>query len=158
MYTRVGVWEPKAESTTGEENEKEATEMDGRNVANEAMEQLARTTASSYKALMDNTIALQERNVWFTLALFGGPANAYADLFFAPFHYFREVPRSVASEDLASGGNGGLPIQDYDRLTVGEVSEKLGDLSGQETRAVRSYERRHKNRGELLERLDRALV
>ena len=132
--------------------------MDGRNAFNEAAEQLARTSVGPYKTLMDNTIALQERNVWFALALFGGPANAYADLFFAPFHYFQEGSRSMASEGLESGGNGSLPIENYDKLTVGEVSEKLRDLSGRETRAVRSYERRHKNRGELLERLDRALV
>lgn len=79
--------------------------MKNRNVLNEAVEQLMRTTASSYETLMENTIALKERNVWFTLALFGGPANAYTDLFFTLFHYFREGPQSVASEVFASGGN-----------------------------------------------------
>ncbi len=64
----------------------------------------------------------------------------------------------MVPEGFDGGANGSLPIENYDELTLGEVSEKLGDLSGQEIRAVRSYERRHKNRGELLERLDRALV
>lgn len=164
--------------------------MDSRNAFNQAAERLARTSVGSYKTLMDNTVALQERNVWFALgiidgslgelrrqaesnravsrrnkgqqstlqALVGESINTYVDLFFAPFHYFQEGPRSMASGDLKSGGNDNLPIENYDKLTVGEVSEKLGGLSGRETRAVRSYERRHKNRRELLERLDRALV
>ncbi len=164
--------------------------MVSRNGFNEAVERLARTSVGSYRTLMDNTVALQERNVWFALSiidgslgelrrqaesnratgrglpegrqsafqtLVGGPVNTYMKLLFAPF-YFPEGPRSMVPEGFDGGANGSLPIENYDELTLGEVSEKLGDLSGQEIRAVRSYERRHKNRGELLERLDRALV
>ncbi|MDP8951743.1 MAG: hypothetical protein M3N18_05820 [Actinomycetota bacterium] len=168
--------------------------MVSRNAFNEAAERLARTSVGSYKTLMDNTVALQERNFWFALGildgslgelrrqagsnramsrgltertegrqsafqtLVGGPVNIYMGLLFAPFHYYLEGPRCISPEVMDSGGNGSLPIENYDKLTVGEVSQKLGDLSGREVRAVRSYERRHKNRGELLERLDRALV
>ena len=176
------------------ENEEEAREMGGRNAVNEATERLARTGVGSYKALMDNTMALQVRNVRFALGiidgsleelrrqvesnrtitreligrteeqrnafqtLVGGSANAYVSLFFAPFHYFREGSRFATPGDVQNGGNGSLPIENYDKLTVGEVSDKIGGLSGREVRALRSYERRHKNRGELLERLDRSLV
>jgi hypothetical protein len=176
------------------EKKEEAREMGGRNAVNEATQRLARTSVGSYKALMDNTMALQELNVRFALGiihgslgqlrrqvesnqtitrglierteeqqnafqtLVGRSANAYVSLFLAPFHYFREGSRFVTAEDVEGGGNGSLPIENYDKLTVGEVSDKIGGLSGREIRALRSYERRHKNRGELLERLDRSLV
>jgi hypothetical protein len=174
-----------------DERKEEAIEMVSRNAFNEAAERWAQTSVGSYKTLMDTTIALQERNVWFALGiidgslgelrqqaesnrasgqglpkerqsafqtLVGGPVNTYMDLLFAPFHYSLEGPRSMMPEGFDGGANGSLPIDNYDKLTLGEISEKLGDLSGQEVRAVRSYERRHKNRGELLERFDRALV
>jgi len=51
-----------------------------------------------------------------------------------------------------------LPLENYDEFTAKDVSEKIEDLGALEVQAVRSYERRHKNRGELLERLDRSLV
>ena len=46
--------------------------MGGRNAVNEATERLARTSVGSYKALMDNTMALQERNVRFALGIIHG--------------------------------------------------------------------------------------
>ena len=55
-------------------------------------------------------------------------------------------------------GGSSLPLEDYDELTVQEMSKKLEDLIEQEVRAIRSYEKRHKNRETLLERLDRALI
>ena len=48
-----------------------------------------------------------------------------------------------------------LPIADYDRLTVDEVTARLEDLSRQEVEKVRQYERSHKDRKTLLEALDR---
>ena len=165
--------------------------MTSRNAFNEVAERWAQTSVGSYKTLMDTTVALQERNVWFALGiidgslgelrqqaesnqttsrglpegrqsalqtLVGGPVNTYMGLLFAPFHHVPEGPRYIGPEGFDGGANSSLPIDNYDKLTLEDVSEKLGDLSGQEVRAVRSYERRHKNRGELLERLDRALV
>jgi len=165
--------------------------MGSRNAFNEAVERLGRTSVGSYKTLMDNMVALQERNVWFALGIIDGslgelrqqpesnrvrsrglpevwqsafqklvgePLNTYIDLLSAPFHYSLEGSRSMVPEGFDGGANGSLPIDNYDKLTLGEISEKLGDLSGQDVRAVRSYERRHKNRWELLERFDRALV
>jgi len=86
--------------------------------------------------------------------LVGKSIDAYADLLFAPLCYYREALRSVAIE----AGDGSLPLENYNELTVEEVSKKRKDLSGQEVWAIRSYEKQHKNRIELLERLDRALV
>jgi hypothetical protein len=47
-----------------------------------------------------------------------------------------------------------LPLNDYDELSVGEVEKKLHGLSKDDIEAVRSYEKNHKNRKTLLEKID----
>ena len=67
-------------------------------------------------------------------------ANAYAGFFFAPFGFYREglenATRNVTRmpavvTQVATGGtvNGGLPIEGYDELNVGEISGRLDGLS-----------------------------
>ena len=94
--------------------------------ANKAAEQLAKTTGDSYKAVMDHTVALQERNVKFLRGVFESTVleirsqaesnremtqelveraekqrdafqtlleesvDAYMDLAYAPFSYYKE--------------------------------------------------------------------
>ncbi len=53
---------------------------------------------------------------------------------------------------------GELPLENYDKLTAEDVSRKIKDLGALGVQAVHSYERHHKNRAELLERLDCSLV
>ncbi len=48
-----------------------------------------------------------------------------------------------------------VPIAGYDELSVEEVKDQLEGLSEDELKKVRSYEKKHKNRKTLLERLDR---
>jgi hypothetical protein len=48
-----------------------------------------------------------------------------------------------------------LPIDDYDELTVEEVSERLTRLSPADVDKIRTYEAGHKNRSTLLEQIDR---
>jgi hypothetical protein len=50
-----------------------------------------------------------------------------------------------------------LPMNDYDELSVGEVEKKIMNLSQDDIEAVRSYEKNHKNRKTLLERIDSKL-
>ena len=50
-----------------------------------------------------------------------------------------------------------FPIPNYDELNVEEVSKTLDGLTAAEIRAVREYEKRHKSRETLIERLDRRL-
>jgi hypothetical protein len=50
-----------------------------------------------------------------------------------------------------------LPLNDYDELSVEEVGKKLKDLSRDDIEAVRSYEKDHKNRKTLLERIESKL-
>ena len=47
-----------------------------------------------------------------------------------------------------------LPIENYDTLTVQQVSERLDDLSAEEIRQLRAYEAENKSRTTLLRRLD----
>jgi ABC-type transporter Mla subunit MlaD len=47
-----------------------------------------------------------------------------------------------------------LPIENYDTLTVQQVSERLDDLSAEEIRQLRAYEAENKSRSTLLRRLD----
>lgn len=56
-----------------------------------------------------------------------------------------------------TGPSGGLPIPDYQQLTVTQVIDRLAELSADQLAAVREYEVAHRNRKTLLERLDRHL-
>ena len=64
------------------------------------------------------------------------------------------IPLSYAQEGLRSAQ---FPIEGYDELTVEEISGRLGNLSAEELRVVRDYEERNKNRGTILEELDRKI-
>lgn len=47
-----------------------------------------------------------------------------------------------------------LPLEDYDSLTVEQISQRLDDLSAEELRQLRAYEAQNKSRSTLLQRLD----
>ena len=85
-------------------------------------------------------------------AMYRGSFRAYAGLLYSP----------VASPDNAAGatedGEPVLPIEDYDRLSVGEISGELGELSAGEVEELKEYETKHQNRSAVVERLDRSLV
>jgi hypothetical protein len=53
--------------------------------------------------------------------------------------------------------NGGLPIEGYDELNVGEISGRLESLSEGELKMVRDYEKHNKNGDTLIEQLDRKI-
>ena len=85
--------------------------------------------------------------------LFEESVDAYMDLAYAPFSYFRQGLRLV--ETGVNGG--GFPIANYDGLNVGEIAERIDGLTAAEIREVREYEKRNKNRETLIEQLDRKL-
>jgi uncharacterized protein (TIGR02271 family) len=69
-----------------------------------------------------------------------------------------EGKRQRATKVKAAKANrGGLPLEGYDELTVEEAKKKIGRLSEEELKKVRSYEKKHKNRKTLIERLDRKI-
>lgn len=86
-------------------------------------------------------------------ALVDESVDTYMDFLYAPLSYYKEGLRLVEKE-IPSGG---LPISNYDRLNVEEISKKIDGLSAAEVRELRTYEKTHKNRETLIEQFDRKL-
>ena len=86
-------------------------------------------------------------------ALLEESVDAYVDLLYTPFAYYRQGVRLV--ESAVTGG--GFPIPNYDELNVEEVGGMLDGLSAAQLREVRDYEKRNKNRETLIEQFDRKL-
>jgi hypothetical protein len=51
----------------------------------------------------------------------------------------------------------GLPINDYQHLTSNQVGQELGSLSKQDTRKIKQFDEKHKNRKSVLARIDRKM-
>src|SRR5829696_7209231 len=91
--------------------------------------------------------------------------------FFSPFSYAQEGLKTVQRatqqvlEVSEQGAQQGLRVaeeateqtEDYDGLTVDEISKRLDGLSAEELRKVRDYEKRNKNRETLIEQIDRKI-
>ncbi len=65
---------------------------------------------------------------------------------------------SPRKEPRADNGEPEPPIEDYDRLTVKEITGRLGELDADEIKELKAYEKNNKNRVTLIERFDRSLV
>ena len=72
--------------------------------------------------------------------------STYSQLFNIPISYAKEGLREAQ-----------FPIEGYDELTKKEVIARLGALSTEDLREVRDHEERNKNRGKILEQLDRRI-
>lgn len=115
-----------------------------------------RTQAERNRATLDD-LARQSRRQQETLeALAREYANAYMNLLQVPFSYYQEVMEAMTAPWTGSGSRAGAepPLEGYDSMSVREVSEKLDELSIEETRQLRSYEVRNKNRQTLVARFD----
>jgi len=64
---------------------------------------------------------------------------------------------AAVSGAAVSGANGGLPIENYDDLTVDEIAGQLGSLSVEQLEMVRGYEKLNKDRETLLYEIERAI-
>jgi hypothetical protein len=92
-----------------------------------------------------------QRDAYRTLA--GEWVEAYTDLLYTPFAYYRQGLRHVENQvDDAT-----FPISGYDEKNVKEIGERLEGLTAAEIRTVREYEKRNKNRETLIEQFDRKL-
>ena len=163
--------------------------MDTLKRTNRTVERLAKTSADSYKMVVDHVVAQQERNVRFAQGVLDDAARelrhqadsnrsvvgelveraevqrdayrtlagewveAYTDLLYAPFAYYRQGLRLVENQvDEVT-----FPIAGYDEMNVKEIGERLEGLTAAEIRKVREYEKRNKNRETLIEQFDRKL-
>jgi hypothetical protein len=126
-------------------------------IFNDPTEELRRQAESN--RVVEQTLAEQSRKQMETSQkLFQETISAYVDLLFAPSSYFRGRVRSVAPEGTEGREENSLPIEDYDQLSVEEVSRRMEGLSSGEIETLKDYEEQHKKRQTLLERLDRVLV
>ena len=163
--------------------------MDTLKRTNRTVERLAKTSADSYKMVVDHVVAQQERNVRFAQGVLDDAARelrhqadsnrsvvgelveraevqrdayrtlagewveAYTDLLYAPFAYYRQGLRLVENQvDEVT-----FPIAGYDEMNVKEIGERLEGLTAAEIRKVREHEKRNKNRETLIEQFDRKL-
>lgn len=127
---------------------------------NRAAERLALVNQESLRALAEGALAFQRQNAklyrdWAELssAMVGESVRMCFALSRTPFSYVPVDPRG-------SNGNGeqDLPVPDYDRLDVDEVVRRLEGLTAREVEKLEEYEKHHKNRPVLVERMDRSLV
>jgi hypothetical protein len=71
------------------------------------------------------------------------------------------TPRPTTAAPRAKGPSKAalaLPIADYDSLTVAQITAQIPSLSVEELRAVRTYEKRHKARAGVLQRIESVLA
>jgi hypothetical protein len=61
----------------------------------------------------------------------------------------------VAELVSPAGATGGFPIEGYETLTVGQILPRLSDMNADELAQVRSREQQGRNRGTVLDRIDR---
>ena len=69
----------------------------------------------------------------------------------------RVAEEATRQAELRTAVFGALKTEDYDGLSVDEISKRLDGLSAEELKKVRDYEERNKNRDTLLEQLDRKI-
>jgi hypothetical protein len=112
-----------------------------------------RYQAESNRAVTQELVERAERQRDAFQTLFEESVDAYIDLLYAPFAYYKQGLRLVETE--VTGG--GFPIADYDELNVAEIRERLDGLTAAEIREIREYEKRNKNRETLIEQFDRKL-
>ena len=66
----------------------------------------------------------------------------------------RQTEEATREAELRTAVLGALRTEDYDGLTVAEVTKRLDDLSADELKKLREFEKRNKDRESLVERID----
>src|SRR5215212_7802514 len=69
----------------------------------------------------------------------------------------RQTEKATKEVELRTSVIAALETDDYDGLTVAEITEKLDDLSADELKKLREFEKRNKDRESLVERIDRKI-
>jgi hypothetical protein len=154
---------------------------------NRTAERLAKTSADSYKMVIDHVVAQQERNMRFAQEIFGGTVReirhqaksnrALTQELVERAEMQGDAFRTVVSESvdaytdllyaplayykqglrLVEREGAGFPIAGYDELNVKEIGDRLDSMTAAEIRTVREYEKRNKNRETMMEQFDRKL-
>jgi hypothetical protein len=69
----------------------------------------------------------------------------------------RRTEKATREAELRAAVFGALKTEDYDGLTVDEISKRLDGLSAEELKEVREFEKRNKDRETLIEQIDRKI-
>lgn len=69
----------------------------------------------------------------------------------------RQTEKATREAELRTAVLAALGTTDYDELTVAEISERIEGLPAGQLREVREFEKAHKNRETLIERIDRKI-
>jgi predicted DNA-binding protein len=152
---------------------------------NKTAERLAKTSADSYKMVIDHVVARQERNVRFAQEIFGDAVREIRHQAESNKVLTRELveraetqrddlrtlvgesidaytdllyaPLAYYKQGLRLVESEGFPIAGYDELNVKEIGDRLDGMTAAEIRTVREYEKRNKNRETLIDQFDRKL-
>ena len=68
-----------------------------------------------------------------------------------------QTEEAIRQTELQAAVRSALKTEDYNELSVSEVSSKLADLTVEDLKKVREYEKQNKNRESLVERIDRKI-
>ncbi len=127
----------------------------------EAPAEALRTQTESNRTTLDTLTEQSKRQREALENLVRASTHAYANLLQAPFSYYQEIVEAMtapwtSTEDgpESQAEDSGLPLEDYDSLTVREVSDQLNELSIEEIRQLRDHEAENKNRQTLMRRFD----
>src|SRR5918995_1897155 len=69
----------------------------------------------------------------------------------------RQTQKATKEAELRTAVFSALQTANYDELSVAEISKRLDDLSVEQLRKVREYEKQNKNRETLIEQIDRKI-
>jgi hypothetical protein len=137
---------------------------------NTALERMIKAIWASYRPFLAGLAAVQEQNrklVQYSTGMFLREAErqreamqAMVEGSFRAYTSLLHAPVSSPSNDgaRAEEGDPDLPVEDYDRLSVGEICGELGELSAGDVEELKEYETRNQNRHAVVERFDRSLV
>src|SRR5215210_3999998 len=103
-----------------------------REMVDDSIEELRRQAERNQSMTRELLELAEEQREAFREVVEASILDAYTNFLFAPFtpfSYYRERARSATPGDVGSGGNGSLPLENYDELSVREVSERIEDLS-----------------------------
>ena len=133
-----------------------------------AAEILIGATWAPYRAFVGGLIAVQEQNMKLARRSAGvflegtekqrEALQAVAEESFKVYAGFLYAPTSPRNGSGTNGSSPDLPVEDYDQLSVGEVTGRLEELSAGEVEELKVYEKKNQNRDILVERFDRSLV
>lgn len=71
---------------------------------------------------------------------------------------FGETQAEKEKDRLGKSPDRGLPLEDYQSLTIPQVLQRMEGLTAAQLRKIRTYESRHKNRKGLMQVLERRLA